>query len=78
MCGRYTLGNTGTLFDRFLIEGDDSSLQVRYNVAPSQVMPVVTLEEERRLKFMKWGPFLQLLHSGRRLRSVPGQPDECV
>ncbi len=55
MCGRYTLGNTGNLFDRFLIEGDDSSLQVRYNVAPSQVMPVVTLEEERRLEFMQWG-----------------------
>ncbi len=55
MCGRYTLGNTGNLFDRFLIEGDDSSLQVRYNVAPSQVMPVVTLEENRQLEFMKWG-----------------------
>ena len=55
MCGRYTLGETGNLFDRFLIEGDGSSLQARYNVAPSQVMPVVTLEEKRRLEFMQWG-----------------------
>ena len=55
MCGRYTLGTTENLFDRFQIESDDSELQVRYNVAPSQVMPVVTLEEKRRLEFMKWG-----------------------
>jgi len=55
MCGRYTLGNTAGLFDRFHIERDESGLRVRHNVAPSQVMPVVILEEKRRLEFMQWG-----------------------
>ncbi len=55
MCGRYTLGHTEGLFDRFQIESDESGLRVRHNVAPSQVMPAVLLQEKRRLEFMQWG-----------------------
>ena len=55
MCGRYTLGHTEGLFDRFRIESEESGLRVRHNVAPSQVMPAVIVQEKRRLEFMQWG-----------------------
>ena len=55
MCGRYTFEQTEGLFDRFRIESDEPGLQVRHNVAPSQVMPAVIVQEKRRLEFMQWG-----------------------
>lgn len=57
MCGRYSLSDTTKLPDRFKVKdfsGDD--IHPNYNVAPSQVMPVVTQDKDgRHIEFMKWG-----------------------
>jgi putative SOS response-associated peptidase YedK len=57
MCGRYSLADTEKLTNRFHIddyEGEDIS--PNYNVAPTQVMPVVTEDDEgRHIEFMRWG-----------------------
>jgi len=55
MCGRYTLGDSHNLFRRFHI--DDGGLEVadRFNVAPTQCMPVVIRETTNKLALMQWG-----------------------
>lgn len=61
MCGRYTLIQTGELGGRFDIDESEledlkDALKPRYNVAPEQIMPVVTKsEDERHLELMQWG-----------------------
>jgi putative SOS response-associated peptidase YedK len=56
MCGRYTLYTTDELEDRFRVEVSDA-IQANYNVAPTQMMPVITLSEsgEPQMEMMKWG-----------------------
>lgn len=55
MCGRYTLYETEDLEDRFEVAAPDG-LPENYNVAPSQIMPVITQEASgRELVFMQWG-----------------------
>ena len=57
MCGRFTITLTVGLAERFGVK--DLSLHVapRYNIAPSQPVPVVVLPEEggRELAEMSWG-----------------------
>ncbi|EEG78614.1 protein of unknown function DUF159 [Dethiobacter alkaliphilus AHT 1] len=53
MCGRYTFVETGKLWERFGVEG--AQLVPRYNVAPTQEVPVITGSEKRRLVQMRWG-----------------------
>ena len=55
MCGRYTLTQTEELGDFFEIS--DTRLPPRFNVAPTQEVPVVRLtpEGERELVTMRWG-----------------------
>ena len=56
MCGRYTLTadaeSLQLAFDLEVVDGWD---QPRYNIAPSQVLPVITDREPRKLSFLKWG-----------------------
>lgn len=51
MCGRYTLYTTDELEDRYRLEVSEA-IHPNYNVAPSQTMPVVTIEG---LRMMRWG-----------------------
>lgn len=58
MCGRYTLEQKADrLAKRFNLATVAPELRPNYNVAPSQVMPVITEGEDgkRRLEMMKWG-----------------------
>lgn len=57
MCGRYTLAvEMDELAERFGCPAVEPVIKPRYNVAPSQVMPVVVpVGEERQLHFMQWG-----------------------
>ena len=55
MCGRYTLGKVHELVDRFSVAVEDISADPRFNVSPSQHMPVVVREESNRLTLMQWG-----------------------
>lgn len=58
MCGRYTLNKTADdVAKRFNLAGKPKDLRANYNVAPSQVMPVITQDEngKRHFEQMKWG-----------------------
>lgn len=56
MCGRYSIGGVGE-FDPadFGLPRFPPDLVVRYNVAPSQMAPVVANRSERKLEFFRWG-----------------------
>lgn len=55
MCGRYSLAPRQALTERFAVESAPPDLQARYNVAPTQVQPVVTQAEQRKIEQMRWG-----------------------
>jgi putative SOS response-associated peptidase YedK len=55
MCGRYSLVPTENIAARFDVQQEQLSLQPRYNVAPSQTMPVVVRNSPNRLVEMQWG-----------------------
>lgn len=55
MCGRYALYNTGEL--PVLLEISEIRIPPRFNIAPTQDVPVVRLNADRvrRLEMMRWG-----------------------
>jgi putative SOS response-associated peptidase YedK len=55
MCGRYSLAPTENIAARFDIQQAQLTLRPRYNVAPSQSMPVVVRNSPNRLVEMQWG-----------------------
>lgn len=58
MCGRYTLNKKPEeVAKRFNIAKVQKEVRPNYNVAPSQVMPVITEGEDgkREIELMKWG-----------------------
>ena len=57
MCGRYSITSpVDALRDLFGIEGPLPNLAPSYNVAPTQAVPIVRLEDgTRRLAFARWG-----------------------
>jgi putative SOS response-associated peptidase YedK len=55
MCGRYSLICTDDLGNRFRVYEPTIGCRSRFNVAPSQVMPVVVQREHAELVPMEWG-----------------------
>jgi putative SOS response-associated peptidase YedK len=58
MCGRYTLGDPSPLKRRFgLEEFAETTITPRFNVAPSQDIPIVVQHSNgtRELRMAKWG-----------------------
>ena len=55
MCGRYSLVPTESIAVRFDIQQAQLKLVPRYNVAPSQSMPVVVRNSPNQLVEMQWG-----------------------
>lgn len=57
MCGRYTItADLDGISWRFGAERPDDSFSPSYNAAPTQTLPVVTLEKGRRqVRMMRWG-----------------------
>ncbi len=57
MCGRFTLTNPDKLPGRFNLQQPELPLSPRYNVAPTQTMPVVLREgsAENKIELLKWG-----------------------
>lgn len=59
MCGRYTLAPTlDVILEHYALEDGFDSYSARYNIAPSQNVPVVRYSEERHrriLTSMHWG-----------------------
>jgi putative SOS response-associated peptidase YedK len=55
MCGRYSLVPSDNFAGRFDIEDQQLPLLPRYNVAPSQTMPVIVSNSPNRAVEMQWG-----------------------
>ncbi len=56
MCGRYGLAvSLEEVAERFGVVQLELSFEPRYNAAPTQTMPVVLEDGERRLAAMRWG-----------------------
>ena len=55
MCGRYSLVPTENVAARFDSRQEQLALLPRYNIAPSQAMPVVVRNSPNRLVKMQWG-----------------------
>lgn len=56
MCGRYTLTTPpGTLQAAFDLHEMPQGVVPHYNIAPSQLVAVITNEPPRRLQFFRWG-----------------------
>lgn len=56
MCGRFTLVKVAQLYERFQLEEENYSLRSRFNIAPSQEIPVILKQGgQNKLAFYKWG-----------------------
>jgi putative SOS response-associated peptidase YedK len=55
MCGRFTLDPTTKFYERFKIDNRLDGLTARYNIAPSQDVPVIVRQSPNRIVMMRWG-----------------------
>lgn len=56
MCGRYSQQHTPEqIAERFEVVESDYLFEPRYNIAPTQIVPVVTAQRVRRLVGFRWG-----------------------
>ena len=58
MCGRYTLSSSGEIVAEIFGLIDAPSLEPRYNIAPTQAVPVIVrgeAKESRRCRMLRWG-----------------------
>lgn len=56
MCGRYTITTDQTqLAERFNAAPPSELIQPRFNVAPTQMLPVLLNEGERQIQLLRWG-----------------------
>src|SRR5690348_8622923 len=73
MCGRFTLTvSLEKLCERFKVAPPDKVLfpLPKYNVVPTQMMPVITNEDDRKLKYFRWGllpPWAQDKNEGAKM-----------
>ena len=54
MCGRYTLDPTTKLYERFEIS-NRLEIKARFNIAPTQDVPVIIRNSPNRIEMMRWG-----------------------
>jgi putative SOS response-associated peptidase YedK len=54
MCGRFTLDPTTKLYERFDIS-NRLEIKARYNIAPTQDVPVIVRNSPNRIVMMRWG-----------------------
>ena len=68
MCGRYTLSApVDELVETFDVPVPDFDLPPRYNIAPSQLVPVVAADRHgRRMGLLEWGLVLPRVEGSRR------------
>jgi putative SOS response-associated peptidase YedK len=55
MCGRYTFQPTEEFYRRFHIANRLDSLVARYNISPSQLVPVIISQGANQVVLMRWG-----------------------
>jgi putative SOS response-associated peptidase YedK len=55
MCGRYTFQPTEDFYRRFNLANRLDGLVARYNIAPSQLVPVIISQGANQVMLMRWG-----------------------
>jgi putative SOS response-associated peptidase YedK len=55
MCGRFTIAEVKGLGPRFSIESPVVDIYPRYNIAPTQDVPIVISDSPNQLVMMRWG-----------------------
>lgn len=55
MCGRFALTHVVGLPVRFLLQGFNLDLKPRYNIAPTQEVPIIVRESPNKAVLMRWG-----------------------
>jgi len=57
MCGRFTLGKEpNSLLDYFHLHGEVPNFNMSYNIAPTQLSPIVFMDQQRRTcGLIRWG-----------------------
>lgn len=55
MCGRFALTHVAGFWSRFAVIDRRAQLVPRYNIAPSQTVPVIISRSENKAVMMKWG-----------------------
>jgi putative SOS response-associated peptidase YedK len=82
MCGRYTLAHAEAAkaaVERLGLKiAEDVALPTRFNVAPTQVMPVVTGGAEPALVALHWGHFAQFSPDAKPTLIINGRSEEAA
>jgi putative SOS response-associated peptidase YedK len=55
MCGRYTFQPAAEFYKRFNVANRLDGLVARYNIAPSQLVPVIISQGANQVVLMRWG-----------------------
>ena len=55
MCGRFALAHVAGFWSRFAVIDRRAALEPRFNIAPSQMVPVVISQSPNEAVMMKWG-----------------------
>jgi putative SOS response-associated peptidase YedK len=55
MCGRFTLDPTTKFEERFKVSNRLEKRSARYNIAPTQDVPVIVRNSPNRIMMMRWG-----------------------
>ncbi len=55
MCGRYGFTKPEKLKAQFLTDNELVNFKPRYNIAPSQTLPVIVHENNNHIEMMRWG-----------------------
>lgn len=83
MCGRYTMTHAeaamAALRERLGLEvAKDTAFPTRYNVAPTQIMPVVKGGKSISLAALQWGHFVQFTPESKPTLLINGRSEEAV
>jgi len=55
MCGRFALAHVAGFWTRFAVIDRQATLEPRFNIAPSQMVPVILSSSPNKAVIMKWG-----------------------
>jgi len=55
MCGRFAISHIPGFFSRFMVHGSDIEIEPRYNIAPTQEVPIIIAHSPNRVVMMRWG-----------------------
>jgi putative SOS response-associated peptidase YedK len=55
MCGRFALAHIAGFWTRFAVIDQQAKLEPRFNIAPSQMVPIVVSGSANKVVMMKWG-----------------------